>query len=61
MATNFEEAYGELVKYLYNNVEDDDIYDNWVCFNLRELTELIEKLAKESLKFDKIGEELRKE
>ena len=45
MATNFKEAYQELIKYLYNNVEDQDIYDNWMSFQLRELTELIEKLG----------------
>jgi len=53
LATNFKEAYQELIKYLYNNVEDNDIYDNWMSFNLRELTELIEKLEKQSLKFEK--------
>lgn len=51
MVTNFKEAYKELIEYLYNNVEDNDIYDNWVSFNLRELTELIERLERESLKF----------
>lgn len=53
MATNFKEAYQELIKYLYNNVEDQDIYDNWISFQLRELTELIEKLESQSLKFEK--------
>ena len=53
MATNFKEAYQELIKYLFNNVEDNDIYDNWMSFNLRELTELIERLESESLKFEK--------
>ena len=53
MATNWKEAYQELIKYLYNNVEDQDIYDNWMSFQLRDLTELIEKLENDSLKFDK--------
>jgi len=53
MATNFKEAYQQLIKYLYNNVEDQDIYDNWMSFQLRELTELIENLEKQSLKFEK--------
>lgn len=53
MATNFKEAYQELIKYLYNNVQDQDIYDNKVVFQLREFTELIEKLEKQSLKFEK--------
>ena len=52
MVKNFEEAYKELIKYLYNNVEDQDIYDNWMSFNLRELTELIEKLEQDSTKFN---------
>jgi hypothetical protein len=52
MANNWKEAYTELIGYLYNNVEDNDLYDNWMSFNLRELTELIERLEKESLKFD---------
>jgi len=47
MATNFKEAYQELIKYFYNNVEDQDIYDNWMSFQLRELTELIEKRESE--------------
>jgi len=53
MATNFKEAYQELIKYLYNNIEDQDIYNNWMSFQLRELTELIEKLENQSLKFEK--------
>jgi hypothetical protein len=54
MATNWKEAYIELIKYIYNNVKDNDIFENWISFDLRELTELIEKLEQESLKFDKI-------
>ena len=26
MATNFKEAYQELIKYFYNNVEDQDTF-----------------------------------
>ena len=52
MATNWKEAYSELIKYLYNNVRDNDIFDNWMSFDLRELTMMINKLETESLKFE---------
>jgi hypothetical protein len=50
--TNWKEGYTKIIKYLLNEVEDTDIFDNWMSYNLRELTELIEKLENESLKYD---------
>jgi hypothetical protein len=52
MATNFKESYQELIKYIYNNVRDNNIFDDWISFDLTELTTLIRKLEKESLKFN---------